>query len=279
MGHTEPVIIQDKNGKTTTVHRSVAQKTKYNDLLSPPPPVVEPSSPAITNEHVISLLEDRPSLSGGTASGAKSLYADVSERNVDDALDVIHEEEANVLSYAAELMTTGTDTSREMVKESFTSIVNSTARAVIERDTDSDWDVMLPSGAHVKSMLTMAWNIGNVLEESDLPNSKVDQQRAEVVCGFINTMRRFIGYAEEDMKPVDNVYWRGIAALAVTETVEMFSQTLPEHGREFIDWAGHQENLAPVFRVVRQRGVLHPETIEGILKQTGIEKSLRDGLL
>jgi hypothetical protein len=279
MGRTEPVLIQDKNGKTTTVHRSVTKTSDYHDLMSPPPPVAAPSTPAITNEYIISLFEDRPLLPGGKTELGRSIYANVSERNVDDALDVIHEEEGDVLTYAAELMTTGTGTGQEMVKDSFTSIVNSTAQAVIERDTHSDWDEMLPSGAHIKSTLVMAWNIGNVLEESDLPNSRVDQQRAEVACGFINTMRRFIGYAEEDMKPVDEVYWRGIAALAVTETVEMFSQTLPEHGREFIDWAGHQENLSPIFRVVRERGVLHPETIEGIIKQTGIEKSLRDGLL
>jgi hypothetical protein len=279
MGRTEPVVIQDKNGKTTTVHRSVVQSSNYHDLMSPPPAVAAPATPEITNEHIISLLEDRPSLPGGKASGSNSIYANVSERNVDDALDVIHEEEEDILPYAAELMTTGTNTAQEMVKESFTSIVNSFSQAVIERDTHSDWDEMLPSAAHIKSMLTMAWHTGNVLEESDLPNTMADQRRAEVSCGFINTMRRFIGYAEEDMKPVDEVYWRGIAALAVTETVEMYSQTLPEHGREFIDWAGNQEDLTPVFRIVRQRGVLHPETIEGILKQTGIEQSLRDGLL
>lgn len=279
MGRTEPVIIQDKNGKTTTVHRSVAQPSSYLDLMSPPPAVAAPATPVITNKQVIALLEDRPSLPGGKPERGQSIYASVSERNVDDALDVIHEEEDDVLAYAAELMTTGTSTAQEMTKESFAGIVNSTAQAVSERDTDPDWDSMLPSGAHIKSTLVMVWSIGNVLEESDLPNTTVDQRRAEVVAGFINTMRRFIGYAEEDMKPVDDVYWRGVAALAVTETVEVYSQTLPEHGREFIDWAGNQEDLAPVFRIVRQRGVLHPETIEGIMKQSGIEQSLRDGLL
>jgi hypothetical protein len=279
MGRTEPVVIQDKNGKTTTVHRSIVQPSNYHDLMSPPPAVAAPTTTEITNEHVIALLEDRPSLPDGKPTSAKSVYADVTARNVDDALDYIHEEDTDVLAYASELMTTGTTTGQEMVKKSFTAIVNSVAHAITEKDTYSDWDNMLPSGAHIKSTLTMVWHIGKVLEESDLPNSTVDQDRAEVACGFINTLRRFIGYAEEDMKPVDSVYWRGIAALAVTETVEMFSQSLPEHGREFIDWAGYQENLAPVFRVVRQRGVLHPETIEGILKQTGVENSLRDGVL
>ena len=47
----------------------------------------------------------------------------------------------------------------------------------------------------------------------------------------------------------------------------------------FVDWVGERPDIVSILQVARERGVLHPETIEGLLNQTEVKEALRSGLL
>lgn len=278
MGVTEPVVIQDKNGKITTVHRNIATNSHRTSMPVPPKPVLPIVE--ISNELILNSILDRPLLPGGEAPLSVTALIEESPNEANEALDYLGMEDPKVLLTATELMMTGTLTGQEMVKGALYSVLSEITIAISDRDSYySDWSEALPSAEEVKKSLVRMWHLGAVIEDSGMPNTPETRASVEMASGFVNAKRRFIHYNEEDAPQDDETYWRGIGAISLTGLVDPFSPELPPYGREFMDWAGTQSDLAPIISVVMERGVLNPETIVGLLNQTGIEQSLTNGIL
>jgi hypothetical protein len=130
---------------------------------------------------------------------------------------------------------------------------------------------MVPYPQQIMESFLRDWNIGNVADECGIPYSRKSLSSAAVSAQFISARN-----ASGDEIP-DEVYWRGVAALTLSESVSFASSS--GEVRAFIKWAGEQQDLSEVMHVIAERRTINPDTIAGIISQANIEKPLRDGLL
>ena len=282
MGNTMPVVIQDKNGKTTTVHRKDIAAPSTSAHSVPAPSIAPQTSPQGSNERLIALVEDRHPIplprpgEKNKVSRFKSVYAGASEKQVQESLDFILGETPELGPLAEKLMTTGSTAAKELAKDSFSEMVNHIASVIDERETDPDWDNVIPYGDELKATLIKEWSVGIVADASGIYYDRSLLKGAIVDAGFIDRLYRRDS-AESPTR--EEVYWRGIAAFALSDIAWSVPNGLPEYSREFIDWSGSRSDLSDILRVVNERGVLNPETIEGLLSQKDVENTLRDGIL
>lgn len=77
--------------------------------------------------------------------------------------------------------------------------------------------------------------------------------------------------------PVNYEDWTGVAALVCTGVdLEVLED---QQIADFIDYAGPHESLAAVIDTAADRGIVNPETIEGLISQEEIMSVMRSGAL
>lgn len=177
---------------------------------------------AATRERLLALVADRTPLADeGTKKvfRTKSVYVSTTKQQVNDSLDFILREDDSLAPFVENLMTTGSTPAREMVKCSFSETVNSIARIIDERDSDPEWDAMVPYPYQIMGSFLREWNIGNVADECSIPYSRKSLNAAAVTAQFITA--RDAGGGDIP----DEVYWRGVAALTLSESVSFASSS------------------------------------------------------
>lgn len=202
----------------------------------------------------------------------------VTVQQVEDSLNYFREKVPDLLPVAVKLMTTGSVAAREAVRFNFSDTVNHIAKNIDDRYTDPDWEAHIESGSIV-SELRNWWHLVEVAVECGLPQTKMFLDGAMITSGFANVSYLLGKERKGKSKRADDEYWRGIAAITLSGAIPAFSQTLPEYGQEFIDWAGQQSDLRGIVALVKERGVLHPKSIEGVIAQRGVEPPLQSGIL
>lgn len=270
MGNTSPVVIQDKNGKTTTVHRRIDKKS--SSKRSVPAPSAPPAQAELSDEAVISLFDNRMK-----SKRYISIYKHNTAKNVQDALEFYRQDSPESFADALRYMTTGTKTGQEAVKADFSGVLSNVAYAHQNKDKGkSDWDAMLPSDISMQREFAYTWAAGNAVEEYGSPAIQLGEPEHEAYldeiirhCDNADAALHLIHGLEGDAVD-DPAHWRGVAALVMTGNLPQNvyrSQPLPDGGPEFIAWAAHQDNLAEIIEVARERKTLHPESIQALIAQ------------
>lgn len=231
------------------------------------------SAPQVSNEQIISLLEknrQNPEYA--------SVYRGASDRDVDDSLDYLFDADEQLFPLAVRLMTTGSPSGQELVKDAFSQVVNGLAGVLNERYDHPDWDRSVPTGSDIRNDMLNNWHVANVANECKMPQDRKFLMGFISMSGFINTMYRSLSRKDGRACAVD-VHWRGISAMSLTGLYQPFSPTLPSYSIEFIEWAGERESLNEIIPLAKEREVLNPLTLEGLLAQTGVESALKGGIL
>ena len=284
MGNTEPVVIQDKNGKTTTVHRRTSA-TSAGVGSAPAPSLPSPTMDQMSNDEIVHLFEDRAS-----SKRFVSVYRFHSREYVNEAMDFFREDSPAAFSEAVRLMTSGTRTAQEYMKGTVSGVVASIAQACEKRAKgEDDWDAWLPGELSLRRDFAYRWAAGNAVEEYGFAAHQLGkvtyESYIEHVSGLCDSISASLALVHGQERDEENAteFWRGVAALAITEVLgERFrrSEPLPNGGPEFVAWAGQQEDLTDAIEVVRERKILHPESIQEVLSQkNSTTKAINNGVL
>lgn len=234
----------------------------------------------ITNDYVIDLLEREADSAIRKSLRATpheiSVLHDVTLNDVHEALNHVHYGDAEVKPFAVKLMTSGTCTGKEMVRRQFSSDIGSIATSYTYSDEDSNWDRSVESGVRLRANLMQSWCIGNVVEEIGASFTTLE------LIGFITRSRSLDIWRAQAASTAhvrtDEHYWRGLAILAITEAVQPYSIP-PVYSMEFMEWVPDQRDLTAIIQLIKERGVLSPETVRGVLNQTEAGTPLRIGIL
>jgi hypothetical protein len=126
------------------------------------------------------------------------------------------------------------------------------------------------------------WAAANAIEKYGTRNDEDYLDETSSAADSVSASYLMVHGRELANRINDEAHWRGVAALVLSGLVdELFrSEPLPDGGPEFIEWAGHQDDLTEALDIIREREVLQPEVIQGLIAQRhGVEKALRNGTL
>lgn len=237
-----------------------------------------------TNDDLIALIERAGVLSlfdgNGKPLKPKSLFRKCSRTQVHTILNWMRRRDPEVVPLITHLLTTGTPVGQELVTQNLIEHIFSAASALEDgmREEDQSWDDELRSPEVLRSALLQDWCIGNISVECDLSLNMMDLLGLMTASRFIDGWRKRV----EPNLPVrtDEEYWRAVTALAATEAVQFYGGMPTKDQTDFLAWAGEQPNLPEIVSFVRERdGLLNVESIVGIMKQSGVVDSLREGVI
>lgn len=257
-----PTTRVDKNGRSVTRHMRADGDTskKISPLPVPSVAKVEPVSP----DELI--------------NGVRGAFAAQHSPNplLGQLLLDIHEDDSEILPLALTFLTTGSETSKLLAKDTIW-------KSIKDMNSIMFWDE--DEGVHkrhglrkwsdeyklTKARLASAWSLGNVIEES---GAQVDPKRElESALEFAYYLA---GHMQHDKLPGDPEYWRGVAALSLTNIV---GGSNSPRITEFIEWAGKHEDISAVMTTMLERKTVIVPVLQGIMEQADIAPSLISGRL
>jgi hypothetical protein len=237
-----------------------------------------------TNEDIIALTERESVLhlvdGNGMPLKPKSLFKKCSRTQVETILNWLRRRDHEVMPLIAHLLTTGTAVGQELVIQNIVEHIATAAAALEEgtKEEDQLWDVELRSPEVFRSGLLQDWCIGNISAECNLSLNMLDLLGLMTASRFIDNWRK----REKPNLPVrtDVTYWRAVTALAATEAVQYYGGMPNKDQTDFLAWAGDQPNLPEIVTFVRERdGLLNVDAIVGIMEQSGVIGTLREGVV
>jgi hypothetical protein len=188
----------------------------------------------------------------------------------------IHENDSEVLPLALLFLTTGSETSKLLTRNTIWKTIKdmnavmfwNEDEGVHKRHGSRKWS---DEYQLTKARLASAWSVGNVIEES---GAHVDpKQELQSVLEFAYFLE---GHTRHDKLSDDPVYWRGVSALSLTDIVG--GSNSPRIA-EFIEWAGKHEDISAVMTTMLERKTVIVPVLQGIMEQTDIAPSLNSGRL
>lgn len=252
----------DKNGRSVTRHmRTDGNSAKK--LLSLPAPS-DPKAKTVLPDEIVEKIGEEFNDSFSSSHTFRGFLLEI--HNCDD----------EILPLAATLMSTGSDTSKRLTR----GVVRDT---VDDMKTFTHWNEDTQSGKPkgsrswsqeyqlTKARLVSAWSLGNVIEESGV-QAQIDDE-LEAIVEFAYDLE---GHRRHDKLSGDPAYWRGVAALSLTNIVGGSNSS---RITEFIEWAGKHDDIRAVMSTMLERKTVIVPVLQGIMEQTDIAPSLSSGRL
>lgn len=197
----------------------------------------------------------------------------------------VRTDDPSVTMLAARLLSTGSETARELALVSLHETVVEVGYALDQSEDDPKWrglaaDSWSPLS---KNDLLLAWCAGAVIDEVGEP---MEDDHWETLKRFQRTDRRVSGYGDKDRSGHGwRTYWRGLAILHLTAMTESWEDAdVPRARRReafrFINWAGDGTDARTAVRVARERGTLNSVTLSAVIReQEAVPAVLGDGAL
>lgn len=234
-----PTLRIDKNGRAITRHmKPESAPVARKSIPSVALPASSSSAPAMTDSEIAAVLSNT-----GSAIDGYTIHV---MRDHDGGDGV---------ASAARFLMTGSDTGKKMAAEDFL-----TAARYVQRKQSQD-----SYGEELLGNVVSAWAAGNVLEETS----------AQIDYSLVGNMRFKHYKVFHDIPSDDPVHWRGLAVLDLADPNGAGSQ---KDQREFVQWAGRQDDIKRIVSIAVERGTINVDTLRGLMEQD-ITTPLRDGAL
>lgn len=140
--------------------------------------------------------------------------------------------------------------------------------------------VLFNSVLHPRYMghLLRAWAIGEVRDAAGIPfEQRGEYEIIEGISGIRSLLKQDREF-HNDVE-VDLPYWRGITALHLTNLNLFVEDEGIETAKQFIEWAGHREDIGTVVRLAKERSIGAPEELKDLMTEMKGHNALGDGTL
>lgn len=190
-------------------------------------------------------------------------------------LAMMHDDHDATLPLFTRLLTTGTDTAREITVGVIRAMLNEIANSQLP---GSEYDVVVSEEdrylwfpySHTKAL--QVWNAINVLDESGEPSDDGE------VLAQINVLRYYYDALNPEINhfPMTDEYWRGVTAVAAAVVEPMVNSDLPA----YIAWAGSHSDIKRVMDVAHERNTFNVDTLVAVIEVQDLNAPvLREGTL
>lgn len=255
-----PTARVDKNGRTVTRHMRVESGVSKKTKAIPVPSVTVEESTAYPEALIESIGSSFTALS--------------TSDNFRRYLLEIHAHDPSVLPVAATFLSTGSEIAHKLTKK----MIWETIKDMIANDYVDNDGVRIPNFRRwsdlyqlTQARLASAWSLGNVIAESGMAVEPELTLKATVEYAYY-----LEGHTRHDKLPGDTAYWRGVAALTLTDIVNGSKNS---YISEFIEWAGNHDDIGSVMTTMIDRKTIRVEVLRGVMEQTEITSPLSRGIL
>lgn len=211
---------------------------------------------------------------------ARLLYIDAygtinAPENAARVLGMMHRDNETTLPLFTRLLTTGTDTARDITSTVIRSMISEVIHAQIRRSphdvvvSDEDNGSWFPY-SHVQVL--RAWNTMNVLEEAGEPSDDGEViHQVAVLQDYYDALN-----PAANGFPSSDEYWRGVAAVAAAVVEPMTNSDLPD----YIAWAGSHPDIKRAMDVAYERNTFNVDTLVAVIEVQDLNAPvLREGTL
>jgi hypothetical protein len=229
------------------------------------PAVTAAAAPGVSNKQILALLNEN-TVQGWSERFSMEPYLDMIRKSSDDCIPTAHH-----------YLTTGCVTGRRWAAGIIRSdLLDLQFKKTHLEDYESSGELAQACssslGSAFNSKVVRSWSTGVVLEETGR-KPHISGLRADIdyIDDALTEDDEYTGHR----RALDPVYWRGVAALALSEVqAKSFKDQ-----REFINWAGTHENISLVVDTAAERGTIVVSDLKAILEHEDVMPSLRVGIL
>lgn len=197
-------------------------------------------------------------------------------------LGMIDGEDGSTLPLFRRCLTTGTEEAREAVRKHLTSKLATLQDAYDDEETgavaEDRWDQSCEEmfAPTVTNDVCRIWNTANVIMESGCALSLFE------VLYNISYMESLVPEARPSHhgNPMDDSYWRGIAAITVSRCTTAYPLSLDaSQFSGYITWAGNHSDISAVIDIARERRTFDRTVLEAVLNTQDRSSPVRGGVL
>lgn len=262
MSNLIPTPRVNKLGHTVTKHMKPASTPSSSVAI---PAVTAPVPPGASNRQILDLLNEN------TVRGWSERFS------MEPYLDMVRQSSDDCIPTAQHYLTTGCVTGRRWAAGVIRSdLLDLQFKKTHLEDYESSGELEQACssslGTAFNSKVVRSWSTGAVLEETGR-KPHISGLRADIdyIDDALTEDDAYTGHR----RALDPVYWRGVAAFALSEVkADSFKDQ-----REFIDWAGTHDDISLVIDTAAERGTIVVSELKAIMEHPSVPASLRTGIL
>lgn len=267
MSNLYPVARVDKNGRVVTRHMKIDGNDHHISAL--PPVALSASGMEIKELFDRNLLElvygneDSDLLFETNAPGLELLKELRNEECLEDI--------ATLLQSDSEA---GNQELRRVAREA---ISKATEASLYDRESSRFDSMVFDDGGCYYTDFKRAWAVADV--NGALGRTELTPEYYKKFQIDMDKLRNSITYHGRNMLPPTPQYWRGMTALYESNINDFPTEESRTEARDFVKWAGEQQEIALIIDAARSRGTLNVDTLRSVVNIGKDVPALIDGAL